>query len=184
MALGGVEAGGVETVAVVQIEDRGELGGVDALDPFCLRFVGVAAKARGAQALGDPVELGILPRPRRWRRLARSGVASDVPPGVETPDEQQHERDQEPRRIPADAAVVLAPSPPGEEETGERPHVVHGLEDGGFGLLAVGPYCRRRVHVAPGAVYVRERPRVRVASAHDVALLETAPLLDGVADRV
>src|SRR5439155_27381821 len=81
-----VGAGGVEAVAVVEVEDRGEVGGVDAFDPDGGGLVVLAAEAGGAQTLRDQIDLGVLARARdRDSRARPLDVAADAAARVETP---------------------------------------------------------------------------------------------------
>src|SRR4030095_4122069 len=149
----GVEPGGIEAVAIVEGDDGSELRGLDPIDPRRRRLRRTpppalrlqAARAPPAafrvEAARDPIELGVVTGVERGRgALARRAVAAaDVTARVETPDEQEDERDQEPGGILADAAFPLAPAPAGEEEAAPRPEVAQRLEDGRVVPLGAGP---------------------------------------------
>ena len=121
--------------------------------------------ALGVEATRDQVELGVVTGVERGggARADLAVTAANVTTRVETPDEQEDERDQEPGGIVADPALAPRSSASGRKESAPRPEIAQGLEDRRLVALRVGPERRRRVHVAPGAVHVGERPRVRVA---------------------
>src|SRR5256712_4283489 len=185
LALGRGEARRIEAIAIVERHDRAQLRRVDPFDPRRRRLRRTPAAAGGVEAPLDQVELGVVARAGREREAPRGlpGTATHAPARVKAPDEHKHERDQEPRRVLADASA-LAPAPAGEEEPAPGPEVAQGFLDRRLVSLRVGPDRRRRVHVAPGAVHVRERPRVSVSGPDDPPLPEAAPLLPPEPPRV
>src|SRR5256712_7710994 len=124
-ALGRVEARGIEAITIVERHDRAQLRRVDALHPRRRGLRRTPPAARSVEAPLDQVELGVVARAGREREALRGppGASAHAPARVEAPDEQKHQRDQEPGGILADPALSLAPAPAGEEEPAPRPEV-------------------------------------------------------------
>src|SRR5438552_1049656 len=119
-----IEARGIEAVPIVKLNDRAELRGVHPLDPRGRRLPRAPAASFALEAPLDQIELGVLagPSDRSARGRRHRGAVAHPTSGVEPPDQEQHERHQEPGRVATDH-IVAAPAPAGEEEDHPRPQI-------------------------------------------------------------